>query len=131
MCRAPFSLIVTGYHLVYLDVALPSHRSGRLLYPVESHHLPRLRLNDSFFWSTDFLGSLAYVKSSALRRLAFVGLLLMAGVIAVLAGPATAVLMIPRQLDWPMGGSRIWLNGNCPASVDHTRPFTNYERVRR
>lgn len=28
-----------------------------------------------------------------------------------MAGPATAVLMIPRMLDWPVGGGMFWLNG--------------------
>ncbi|TPX06783.1 uncharacterized protein E0L32_002279 [Thyridium curvatum] len=66
----------------------------------------------SFFWSTDFLGSLVYRDSCLLRKLFFIGLLLVSGGIAVLAGPATAVLMIPRPMDWPMGGAHIWLNGD-------------------
>lgn len=30
---------------------------------------------------------------------------------ALVAGPASAVLMIPRVLDWPAGGGVFWLNG--------------------
>ena len=38
----------------------------------------------------------------------------MSGVIAVLAGPTTAVLMIPTQKDWLGGGAIWWLNGTDP-----------------
>lgn len=33
------------------------------------------------------------------------------GVLALLAGPATAVLMIPKEVDWPVSGAIFWLNG--------------------
>lgn len=38
-------------------------------------------------------------------------LLLLSGIMSLLVGPVTAVLMIPRTLDWPVGGGIFWLNG--------------------
>lgn len=46
------------------------------------------------------------------KRRGFVLLVLVGGGLALLAGPAAALLMIPRQLDWPVGGGVYWLNGN-------------------
>ena len=33
------------------------------------------------------------------------------GALALLAGPAAALLMIPKEVDWPVGGGIYWLNG--------------------
>lgn len=38
-------------------------------------------------------------------------LILVGGILALIAGPAAAVLMIPRVMDWPVGGGVFWLNG--------------------
>lgn len=46
------------------------------------------------------------------KRRGFVLLVVVGGGLALLAGPAAALLMIPRQLDWPVGGGVYWLNGN-------------------
>jgi hypothetical protein len=45
------------------------------------------------------------------QRVAFLVLLFLSCLIAVLVGPATAVLMIPRTLDWKVGGGIYWVNG--------------------
>lgn len=66
----------------------------------------------SYFWSPEFYsGSIAF-KSKMARCLCIVALV-GAGVITVLAGPSTAVLLIPStRTDWQAGGLNFWLNGS-------------------
>ncbi|KAL3486647.1 hypothetical protein BJX62DRAFT_17625 [Aspergillus germanicus] len=67
----------------------------------------------SFFWSLEFWGAILSHNTRHWRQNYFlVGLLVFSGVLATLAGPSTAVLMIPRKLDWPVGGGIFWLNGS-------------------
>lgn len=44
------------------------------------------------------------------------------GILAVMAGPASATLLIPRDRDYPVGGAVFWLNGtadtNWPSVLD-------------
>lgn len=66
----------------------------------------------SFFWSLEFWGAvLSYNTRRWRQNYIVVGLLILAGVLATIAGPATAVLMIPRKLEWPVGGGIFWING--------------------
>ncbi|RFN53302.1 hypothetical protein FIE12Z_2452 [Fusarium flagelliforme] len=65
----------------------------------------------SFFWSSEFWGSVAYKGADHLRKASIFGLLILSGLLAVLAGPTTAVLMIPRELEWKAGGVNFYLNG--------------------
>ncbi|EON68685.1 hypothetical protein W97_07943 [Coniosporium apollinis CBS 100218] len=60
----------------------------------------------SFFWSQAFVGSLTQNVSLPLLCLLIVG-----GVIASTAGPATAVLLIPRQISYPAGQTSYYVNG--------------------
>ncbi|RWA05881.1 hypothetical protein EKO27_g9226 [Xylaria grammica] len=64
----------------------------------------------SYFWSDEYWGSL---KSPAPRRtlFPFALLLFIAGLIAVTAGPASAVLTVPRQQSWIAGGTSFYLRG--------------------
>ncbi|CVL12367.1 uncharacterized protein FPRN_07121 [Fusarium proliferatum] len=72
----------------------------------------------SYFWSPEFLGSLGWACGEDVpygqrwKRCAFILLIFISGALALLAGPATAVLMIPRKIDWPVGGGIYWLNGS-------------------
>ncbi|PNP59716.1 hypothetical protein FNYG_14847 [Fusarium nygamai] len=72
----------------------------------------------SYFWSPEFLGSLGWARGEDVpygqrwKRCAFILLVFIGGALALLAGPATAVLMIPRKIDWPVGGGIYWLNGS-------------------
>ncbi|RSL99941.1 hypothetical protein CEP52_009465 [Fusarium oligoseptatum] len=54
-----------------------------------------------------------------------IGLVVTAGLIAPLVGPTSAVLMIPRELDWAAGGGHLWLNGTknqlWPAKLEKGR----------
>ncbi|KAM5352797.1 hypothetical protein ACJ41O_005519 [Fusarium nematophilum] len=70
----------------------------------------------SYFWSAEFLGGLSCGQAMTgwqrFRRWFFVTLVVIGGGLALLAGPATALLMIPRVLEWPVGGGIFWLNGS-------------------
>ena len=65
----------------------------------------------SYFWSPDFLGALRYgvVKKNQKLRIRIV--LLLAGSLAITAGPASAILMIPRQQAWAADTFDFYLNG--------------------
>lgn len=69
----------------------------------------------SYFWSAEFWGGMRCTqimsRKQRWRRRGFVALVLIGGSLALLAGPATALLMIPRSQDWPVGGGIFWLNG--------------------
>jgi uncharacterized membrane protein len=62
----------------------------------------------SYFWSSIFAGSIS--RRAWLNRELFV-LILVSGFLAATAGPAVAVLLIPREHTWPAGGTTWWLNG--------------------
>ncbi|KAL8792005.1 MAG: hypothetical protein Q9195_005423 [Heterodermia aff. obscurata] len=65
----------------------------------------------SWFWSPDFWCSVRY-QAQWHRKTFLLVTLVLAGLLAVLAGPATAVLVIPRSRVWPAGGSSFFLQGN-------------------
>jgi hypothetical protein len=69
-----------------------------------------LLISGSFFWSQEFCGSTQY-KEAMLRKASIFGLLIISGLLAVLAGPTTAALMIPREIEWKAGGANFYLNG--------------------
>lgn len=79
----------------------------------------------SFFWSSSFLGSISRTTSPSKTLLALV---LVSGFIASTAGPAVAVLIIPREHTWAAGGTSYWVNGTFddlwPGEVklDHYMP---------
>lgn len=66
----------------------------------------------SFFWSLEFWGAARSYRSRPLfQGILMIGILIIGGIMALLAGPATAILMIPREMPWPAGGAIFWLNG--------------------
>ncbi|XXH00741.1 hypothetical protein Hte_007091 [Hypoxylon texense] len=64
----------------------------------------------TYFWSEEYWGSM---KAPIPRRMLFpfAFLLLTAGLIAVTAGPASAVLMVPRQQDYYAGVTSFYMRG--------------------
>ena len=77
----------------------------------------------SYFWSPELWGSFrAQAPLSAKLRL--YGLLFISGLLAALAGPSTAVLIIPRDQSWDAGGAAMFfrgLNGDIwPKEMGHT-----------
>ena len=65
----------------------------------------------SWFWSPDFWCSLGY-QTQWHRKTFLLMTLVLAGLLAVMAGPATAVLVIPRSRIWPAGGTSFFLQGS-------------------
>ena len=67
----------------------------------------------SFFWSPQLFGSLRtlFRGSRKYRKIQLAIFLLLAGAIALLAGPSCAVLLIPQTQDWPVGSTPVALNG--------------------
>ncbi|KAI0436157.1 hypothetical protein F4803DRAFT_572944 [Xylaria telfairii] len=68
----------------------------------------------SFFWSLEFWGGvLSYRRvGKAYLRYRLLALLCFGGLLASIAGPAAAILIIPRMIPWPVGGGIFWLNGS-------------------
>ncbi|KAL6229289.1 hypothetical protein BDW75DRAFT_249903 [Aspergillus navahoensis] len=65
-----------------------------------------------YFFTKEFRGSLRYVAAgSKARKIALIALILVAGIVATLAGPASATLLVPKSQDWSAGGTRFYLNG--------------------
>jgi hypothetical protein len=71
--------------------------------------------NLEFFWSKEFYGTLRYVADygNKPRKILFLILVVVAGIIAALAGPASAVLLVPKSQDWAAGGTQFYLNGSA------------------
>jgi hypothetical protein len=65
----------------------------------------------SFFWSTASLGSVSSPRAMRYNA-AMLCLVVFAGFLAVTAGPAVAVLLIPREHTWSAGGTKYWTNGS-------------------
>ena len=67
----------------------------------------------SFFWSPEILGGFKSLFRGRRRyRKVQLGLfLILAGTIALLAGPSCAVLLVPQNQEWPAGGTSLFLNG--------------------
>jgi hypothetical protein len=65
----------------------------------------------SYFWSADFrAGFRGFPRRST--RAKFFLFILVCGLLALFAGPSTALLLTPNYYDyWPAGGSILWLQG--------------------
>lgn len=70
--------------------------------------------NFEFFFRREFYGALRYLAThqNRTRQVGFVALLLVSGLTAVLAGPASAVLLVPRSQTYPLGATDIYLDGS-------------------
>lgn len=72
--------------------------------------------NLEFFLTKEFYGTLGYLggrPDNRGRRIMFVIVVVVAGVTAALAGPASAVLLVPKSQDWAAGGTQFYLNGSA------------------
>lgn len=71
--------------------------------------------NFEFFFKKEFYGALKYItyQGNKLRKLGFIALLIVCGITSVLAGPATAVLLVPKTQQYPAGGTEFFLNGSA------------------
>ncbi|RMZ75821.1 hypothetical protein DV737_g5127, partial [Chaetothyriales sp. CBS 132003] len=64
-----------------------------------------------FFFTKEFYGAIRYITahSKRSRQVAFISLLIIAGLTGTLAGPASAVLLVPQTRQWPSGGTQFFL----------------------
>ncbi len=67
----------------------------------------------SYFWSPEILGSVTslFRGRRKYRKIQLGLFLILAGALALLAGPSCAVLLVPQNQDWPAGGTSLFLNG--------------------
>ncbi|KAJ8131807.1 hypothetical protein O1611_g1812 [Lasiodiplodia mahajangana] len=78
----------------------------------------------SFFWSLEFWGGVLSYRRVGKNYLRYplLALVCFGGLLASTAGPAAAILIIPRMIPWPVGGGIFWLNGSdtqlWPAYLD-------------
>jgi len=66
----------------------------------------------SSLWSPDFLGAARWSMTSW-RRAQLYALIVLAGAIAAVIGPAAAVLLLPRYQDIPAGSTTYYLDGTA------------------
>jgi hypothetical protein len=66
-----------------------------------------------YFFSKEFYGGLRYVPAGGFRsrRVALIAVIVIAGIVATLAGPSSAVLLVPKSQDWRAGGTPFYLSG--------------------
>ncbi|KAK8112837.1 hypothetical protein PG984_013363 [Apiospora sp. TS-2023a] len=66
-------------------------------------------VRSKLLFGSDFLGAITSNWKRWRQDWFLIGLLLAGGSLALLAGPASAVIMLPREMDWPVGGSNAQL----------------------
>lgn len=67
-----------------------------------------------YFWSPALWGAIsALVTSRRIQDVCLLSLVTLGGLIAVAAGPASAILMLPRPTNWPEFITDFWLNGTA------------------
>ncbi|KAH7374146.1 hypothetical protein BKA64DRAFT_260042 [Cadophora sp. MPI-SDFR-AT-0126] len=94
--------------------------------------------NMGYFFSREFLGSLSYA-GNRWRKALFLLTLLIAGVTAALAGPSSAVLMVPTNQKVSGGGTSFYMKGTkddlwpiqLDANLTETIPYCNSENSTR
>ena len=64
----------------------------------------------SYLWSMEFWGSLRSDYLSLKRKLAMAAVIVFCFILAVAAGPSSAILLIPRLDYWSAGSTNIWIN---------------------
>ena len=99
-------LVVASLALIVFDIARREllHGSGLPLGLLGSGLVFN---NPSYFFSAEFLGSLSY-NGEKRRKAFFVTLLIVAGIVAALAGPSTAVLVLPGKNQRVVAGGTVF-----------------------
>lgn len=64
----------------------------------------------SYLWSMEFWGTLFSKSVSLKRRLLLLVVVAASVFLAAVAGPSSAVLLVPRLDYWPAGSTNIWIN---------------------
>lgn len=115
--------------LVYYQIASKAHEMmiqaslGAIVFSYVRHEMvlgngipfgalfSGLQLNQvSYLWSMEFWGSVGSMHLPFWRKIATLMLISVCFVLAAVAGPSSAVLLIPRLNYWPAGSTNIWIN---------------------
>ena len=64
----------------------------------------------SYLWSMEFWGTVCSKKVPFKRRLRLLVVLTASVFLAAVAGPSSAILLVPRLDYWPAGSTNIWIN---------------------
>lgn len=64
----------------------------------------------AYLWSMEFWGTIRSATLPILRKLKLLIVIMTCFTLAILAGPSSAVLLIPRSDFWPAGSTDIWIN---------------------
>ncbi|KAL8670024.1 MAG: hypothetical protein Q9168_005411 [Polycauliona sp. 1 TL-2023] len=73
----------------------------------------------SYLWSMELWGAVTAKSLYPIRRVALAAFFIGGILLAATVGPASAVLLIPRQQLWPAGRTHIWIN----ATTDQVWPM--------
>lgn len=66
-----------------------------------------------YFFRKEFYAAVQcwFKRERTLKKAMLVALLVVSGFVATLSGPASATLLVPKQQEWPSGGTEYFLNG--------------------
>ncbi|TKA76390.1 hypothetical protein B0A55_05259 [Friedmanniomyces simplex] len=66
----------------------------------------------SYFWAPEFWGAMLHAPLTFRKKATLAGTLLVAGLVAVSAGPSCAILLVPREQTWNAGHGTFYLPGS-------------------
>ena len=102
MIQASLAAVIFSYirHQMVLGIGIPF---GALFSGLQMNQI-------SYLWSIEFWGSLTSNYLSVWRKMMMLLLISFSFVLATVAGPSSAILLIPRLSYWPAGSTHIWFN---------------------
>lgn len=122
----------TALRLVYYQIAAKAHEMmiqaslATIIFSYVRHEMvlgngipfgalfSGLQINQlSYLWSMEFWGSVGSNHLSIRKRLATMVFISICFLLAAVAGPSSAVLLIPRLDYWPAGSTHIWVNATA------------------
>lgn len=102
MIQASLATIIFSYvrHEMVLGNGLPF---GALFSGLQVNQL-------SYLWSMEFWGSVGSHHLSIRKKIGTMVFISVCFILAAVAGPSSAILLIPRLDYWPAGSTNIWVN---------------------
>ncbi|MCJ1265036.1 hypothetical protein MMC22_004911 [Lobaria immixta] len=102
MIQASLAAVIFSYirHQMVLGKGIPF---GALFSGLQMNQI-------SYLWSIEFWGSISSNYLSVWRKMIMLFLISVCFILAAVAGPSSAILLIPRLSYWPAGSTHFWLN---------------------
>lgn len=119
----------TSLRLVYYQIAAKAHEMmiqaslATIIFSYVRHEMvlgngipfgalfSGLQINQlSYLWSMEFWGSVGSNHLSSRKKMATMLFIGACFILAAVAGPSSAILLIPRLDYWPAGSTHIWVN---------------------